>query len=214
MPNDNYCHITFILDRSGSMDSIRDDVIGGFNRFIDEQKAAPGECTLTLVQFDSQDPYEILRDFTPIAQAQHIGDEYRPRSNTPLYDAIGRGIINTGEKLAALPEDKRPGKVVFAILTDGLENASREYDRAKVAAMTKEQVEKWKWQFVYLGANQDAMAEGGKVGVVADFAADYDTKHTKHAIQVASSNVRSYRSGAAPDMAWTDSQRKELKGQS
>jgi Mg-chelatase subunit ChlD len=210
MKND-YTHITMILDRSGSMQSVRSDIIGGFNQLIAEQQAIAGQCTVTLVQFDSQDPYEILRDFAPVKDILPLGDEYRPRGNTPLYDAVGRGIVNTGERLGNLPEHERPAKVVFVILTDGLENASKEYDAAKVAAMTKEQTEKYGWQFVYLGANQDALKEGTKFGVAKSSSADYHESKTKQALRAASANVGQYRTGAKADLAWTDEQRKQLK---
>lgn len=210
---DSYTHITLILDRSGSMDSIRNDVVGGLNRFIADQKAVPGECTLTLVQFDSQNAYEILRDHQPIATVQPIGDEYMPRASTPLYDAIGRGIVNTGEKLKALPESDRPAKVIFAVMTDGYENASREYDRQKIRQMTETQTNVYKWQFVYLGANQDAMAEGQKIGVASGSSATWVP--TAGGINLAtkqlSANASSYRSGTTMDCAFTDEQRTAQK---
>lgn len=207
---DNYTHITMILDRSGSMQSVRSDVVGGFNQFLAEQKAVPGDCTVTLVQFDDQGPYDILRDCTPIKDVEPLGNEYLPRGMTPLYDAVGRGIVNTGERLANMPEHDRPAKVVFVTITDGLENSSREYNAAKVAAMTKEQQEKYGWQFVYLGANQDALAEGAKVGVVQDCAANYSEEKTSGAIRATSSNLASYRTGEKKDMAWSADQRKAL----
>lgn len=207
---DSYTHITMILDRSGSMQSVRSDIVGGFNQFLSEQKAVPGECTVTLVQFDDQEPYDILRDCKPIQSVDPLGDEYQPRGSTPLYDAVGRGIVNTGERLSNMPEHDRPGKVVFVIITDGLENASKEYDAAKVAAMTKDQQEKYGWQFVYLGANQDALAEGAKMGTRRGSSANYHEQKTSGAIVATSANLRSYRSGAKPDMAWSDEQRKAM----
>lgn len=209
----NYSHITFILDRSGSMSSIRNDVIGGFNRFLAEQQAVPGECTLTLVQFDTQDQYEILRDFEPIANVKPLGSDYQPRAGTPLYDALGRGIVNTGIKLSSLTEDQRPEKVIFAILTDGEENSSHEYTRDKVFAMTKEQREKWKWEFVYLGANQDAMQVCRDIAIPTSGALNYASTPTGTAavMRTASSNVANYRTGATPDCAFTDEQKKEVE---
>lgn len=207
---DNYTHLTMILDRSGSMQSVRSDVIGGFNKLLEDQKSCPGECTVTLVQFDSQDPYEILRDFTSVADVKPLGDEYKPRAGTPLLDAIGRGIVNTGEKLKSLADTDRPSKVVFVIISDGLENASLEYDRTRVASMTKEQIDKYKWEFVYLGANQDAIAEGAKVGSPQRTSANYREEKTSGAIGLASENLKSYRTGAKPDMSWSADDRKAL----
>lgn len=211
MPKSGYTHITFILDRSGSMESIRDDVIGGFNRFIDDQKTVPGECTLTLVQFDSQNPYEILRDHMAIGDVKRLGSDYFPRAGTPLYDAMGRGIVNTGEKLNSLPEDQRPDKVLFVTLTDGLENESHEYSRARVFEMVKRQTDVYKWEFVYLGANQDAMAVGGTVGVVFANAATFaaSSAGVGAAMHSLSANARSYRTGATGSMGYTDKQRQE-----
>ncbi len=113
-------HITVILDRTGSMESIRADTIGGFNAFLEKQQAEPGEVTLPLVQFDSQDPYEVLHRFTPIGQIPTLDRErFVPRANTPLLDALCRGINDLEQSLAMLPEAERPAKVVFAVVTDG-----------------------------------------------------------------------------------------------
>lgn len=207
---DSYTHVAMVLDRSGSMMGVRSDIVGGFNQFIEEQKKAPGECTVTLVQFDSQEPYEVLRDFTSILDTPPLGDEYQPRGMTPLFDAVGRCIANTGERLAALPEEERPAKVVVVILTDGLENASREYTSAQVAKMTKEQTEKYGWQFVYLGANQDAIEAGGDIGVTVSTSADYSSQKTSSVLRAASANLASYRSGAKADMSWSAEQRKAM----
>lgn len=206
----NCVHCTLILDRSGSMQSIRSDVIGGVNAFLKEQRELPGECTFTLVQFDDAGPYDVLCDFKPIKEAKDLGDEYLPRGLTPLCDAVGKGIVSLGEKLRSLPEADRPEKVVFVTMTDGLENASKEYDRARIAVLTKEQQEKYGWQFVYLGANQDAVKEAESVGIPMAAAANYSEQKTSGAIKLASANLRSYRSGAKADMAWSAEQRKQL----
>jgi uncharacterized protein YxeA len=208
MPKESLTHIAVILDRSGSMDAIRDDVVGGFNNFLKEQQEAPGDCTLTLVQFDTADPYEVLRDMVPVKEVMPLGDEYQPRAGTPLYDAVGRGIVTTGEQLSKLPEEQRPGKVVFVIITDGQENSSQEYTKAKVAEMTKHQTEAYKWDFVYLGANQDAMVEGAKFGVGPAMAASYSPGKVGTAMRTASSKMSSYRSsGDKNDLNFTDDER-------
>ncbi len=158
-------HITVILDRTGSMESIRDDTIGGFNAFLGKQQAEPGEATLTLVQFDSQDPYEVLHRFAPIGQIPLLDREhYVPRASTPLLDALGRGINDLEQSLAKLPEAERPAKVVFAVVTDGQENASREFHRGQIIRMIKEKTEKDGWQFVFLSADLDAITEAHAVG--------------------------------------------------
>lgn len=207
----DYTHVSVILDRSGSMQSVRSDVIGGFNTFLAEQKSVLGDCTLTLVQFDGQDPYEVLRDFVPIQSVAPLGDEYLPRASTPLYDAVGRGIVETGNRLAARREEERPEKVVFVIITDGLENASREYDRHKVLQMIQHQRDKYAWEFVFLGANQDALAEGEKIGIAGTHACTYGQDKTAGMMRELAQNVGEYRRGKARDMAWKEKQRQDLK---
>lgn len=209
--NSAYTHIAIILDRSGSMQSIRSDVVGGFNSFLKEQKEVDGKCTVTLVQFDSQDPYEVLRDFVPIRDVATLGDEYTPRASTPLYDAVGRGIVDTGSRLARMAEADRPGQVVFVILTDGLENASQEFNRERVLAMIREQTDKYAWQFVYLGANQDAMVEGEKIGVCQANAMTYSPGKAGAMMRELSQNVGEYRKAKAKDMRWSERQRDEVK---
>lgn len=213
MSNSNLTHISVILDRSGSMEAIRSDVVGGFNSFLKTQQEAPGECTLTLIQFDGENPYEILRDCVIVKDVKPLGSEYQPRANTPLYDAVGRGIADTGSKLEKMEEKDRPSKVVFVIITDGLENASKEYNSAKIAEMTKHQTEKYGWEFIYLGANQDAIAEGAKFGMVAGQAASYDARNFQGAIETSASKLRSYRSsGDKSDLNFTEEERTSIMG--
>jgi len=110
----DYTHITLILDRSGSMAEIQSDVVGGINSFLDGQRAVPGKCTLTLVQFDTQNPYEVLHDFRILGDVPPMKKEdFTPRGCTPLYDALGRGIVDLGERLSKISEVDRPEKVVF-----------------------------------------------------------------------------------------------------
>lgn len=160
----DYTHVSMLLDRSGSMASIKNDVIGGFNTFIDQQKKVPGQMTLTLAQFDTE--YENLLDRIDI---RHVGamdnDTFQPRGATALFDSTAKLIIDTGKTLAALPEASRPAKVLFVILTDGNENASREYTKQMVTDMIKHQEENYKWQFIYIGTHADAFAEADSIGV-------------------------------------------------
>lgn len=204
--------ITVILDRTGSMQSIKTDVIGGFNQFLREQQVVPGECRLTLVQFDSQDSYEVVRDNLPIKEVPPLDDAtYQPRANTPLYDAVGRGIVNTGDVLSKMSDGDRPDKVIFVIITDGMENASREYKREKVLEMIQHQTKEYNWQFVYLGANQDAMKEGAAIGVSPMMAMDFaaNSAGVRAAYSASSSNVAQYRAGTKKDLNWTAQQRQE-----
>ncbi len=153
--------ITVVMDRSGSMQACQADAEGGLNRFVDDQKKLPGEATFTLVQFDHE--YEFVHRAIPIRDVPHC--RLVPRGNTALLDAVGRAIVETGERLAKMSEAARPGLVVFVITTDGQENASREYTRDKIKEMISHQQAVYQWQFTYLGANQDAFGEAGAMGM-------------------------------------------------
>lgn len=214
MPNPNKTHVTFLLDRSGSMASVRADVIGGFNQLLADQQKLPGQCTVTIVQFDSHNPYDILRDFVPVADIKPLGDEYKPRGNTPLYDAVGRGIVNLGERLAALLEHERPGRVLFVIVTDGLENWSKEYRADQIKRMIEHQQSAYSWDFMYLGTNHDAMLAAGQIGIQLANAANYGEVRT--AGGVLNAKMRAYRSAASPAAAkmsnlFTPDERAELE---
>lgn len=160
---DNYTHLSLVVDRSGSMASIRDDAEGGINTLIKEQSAVPGEMTVSLYQFD--DNYEKV--YGPIAATD--APEYRlsPRGMTALLDATGRAIVETGEFLANLPEDQRPSKVIFCVVTDGHENSSHEYTRDQIKKMVETQTNQFNWEFVYIGANVDAFDEAQSLGFAA-----------------------------------------------
>lgn len=158
-------HITVILDRTGSMSDIREDVIGGFNTFLAQQKALPDAATFTLVQFDSQNAYEVLHSAVPIAAVAPLTLEtYVPRASTPLYDAMGRGILDLEAGLAAMPESERPTKVIFVVVTDGMENASHEFDRARVTGLI-EAKKSLGWDFVFLSADLAAFDDAQRMGV-------------------------------------------------
>jgi hypothetical protein len=171
----DYTHITVILDRTGSMESIRDDTIGGFNAFLSKQRAEPGTATLTLVQFDSQDPYEVIHRFRPIDQIPELTREtFVPRASTPLLDALGRGINDLERSLAELSEEARPSKIVFVVVTDGRENSSREFTKSQIEKMVKEKSEKEDWQFVFLSADLSAFADAMGVGINIDAVLIYE----------------------------------------
>ncbi len=164
--------MVFILDRSGSMSHLAGDTIGGFNSMIRDQKKEKGEANVTTVLFDNQ--YEILHDHLPIKKIAPLTDkEYFARGMTALLDAVGLTIQSVGARLAATPEAERPGKVIFVITTDGLENASHEYTADQVREMITHQQEKYDWNFIFLGANMDAVHEAAKYGIGADFARTY-----------------------------------------
>jgi len=159
-------HIAVVLDRSGSMAGIASDIVGGFNQYLSEQQQRPGSARMTLVQFDGQDPFEVLvggRDLHDVAEL--TSEAYQPRANTPLLDAVGRMILRVDNDIAARARQGLPAEdQVMVIITDGLENASREFTRDQVFAMTEERRQAG-WAFVFLGADQDAYAEGTRVGV-------------------------------------------------
>ncbi len=161
--------ITLVVDRSGSMQQICEDAEGGVNSFIAQQTNEPGEAVLTLVQFDTE--YEFLHNGVPISQVPKYS--LVPRGMTALLDAIGRAINETGERLSKMEEQDRPGLVIFVVVTDGLENSSQEFSKSDIKEMIERQQEKYSWHFTFLGANQDAFAEAGHMGIQAGGAANY-----------------------------------------
>lgn len=176
---DAFTRLALILDRSGSMASIDEATVAGVNRFIEDQKQVPGTATLKLVQFD--DVYEEVFD-TAIAEAPELtlsktprpGQRtYEPRGSTALLDAIGRTITELGNGLAAMSEDERPSKVIVIIMTDGLENASKVFKASQVLDLIVRQRDVYKWDFVYLGANQDAIATAASMGIDPGAAINY-----------------------------------------
>ena len=161
---DNFTDITVVLDRSGSMAAVADDTIGGFNQFLLDQKRAPGSGVLTLVQFDNE--YEFVHTAVPLADVPPLSPAtFIPRGSTALLDAINRAIGETHERIVKTDESQRPGTVIFVILTDGQENSSREATLEQVFARITEQQEKRGWQFIFLGANQDAIKSAARLGI-------------------------------------------------
>lgn len=165
MTDKNLTEVVAIIDRSGSMAGLIDDTIGGFNTFLEEQKALPGSIKLTLVQFDHE--YEITCDGLDINDVKPLtNDTYKPRGNTALFDAVGRTINQVGSRLSNTPEDKRPGQVIFVIITDGFENSSREFIGDKVREMVRHQSDIYSWSFVYLGGG-DLDNQAKQIGISA-----------------------------------------------
>ena len=168
----HYSEIAFVLDRSGSMESCREAAIEGFNSFLQEQQRTEGLAKLTLILFD--DEYLVPIDALPVAEILPLdNDSYVPRGSTALLDAIGRTIDELGARLAALPEQDRPMQVIVAILTDGLENSSQNYTWQQIADVIKQQSEQYRWTFLFLGANQDAIATAAQMNITAANAAAY-----------------------------------------
>lgn len=171
-PDSAPVHISIVLDRSGSMASIADDIVGGFNEFLREQRKRDGEARVTLVQFDGQDPFEILVDGRDLRDVQDLTrDRYQPRGMTPLLDATGRMILRIDNDVAARARKGEPEEdQIVVVVTDGLENASTEHTRKGVFELI-EQRRAQGWAFVFLGADQDAYAEGTRMGVAGHNAA-------------------------------------------
>lgn len=161
--NKNLTEIIFLLDRSGSMGGLENDTIGGFNAFIERQSQLAGETIVTAVLFD--DYYEILWNGIAAQNARLTDKEYFVRGCTALLDAVGKSILDVGYRLSHTIEEKRPGKVIFVITTDGLENASREFTYKKVKELIQHQQEKYNWEFIFLGANMDAEQEADSLGI-------------------------------------------------
>lgn len=185
--------ITVVIDRSGSMESCRTDAEGGFNSFVDNQKKLPGHATLTLVQFDQV--YEFVHNTVAIKDVPAF--TLVPRGSTALLDAVGRAIVETGERLSKISEQDRPGLVAFLIITDGEENASKEYKKDKIKEMIKLQQDTYKWQFTFLGANQDAFAEAADMGIKTSGALLYNSAKSGQAYGVMSDKLGQMRSASA-----------------
>jgi hypothetical protein len=159
-------HIHFLLDRSGSMAAMAPDVVGGFNAFLAGQQALPGKSRMTLVQFDSGDPFEVLTDAVPLGRMRGLtARTFQPRGGTPLWDAMGELLT----RAAARADQrrllgKRPEETVIAVFTDGEENQSTRFGAAEIRRLIEARKEDG-WTFVFLGAGLDAYAEGGRIGV-------------------------------------------------
>jgi len=172
---ENCARIVIILDRSGSMNSVREAAVAGFNDFVRKQREYEGEVNVKLVQFDDQ--YEVAFDKALAEVPELAQDTFVPRGNTALYDAQGKTIVALGEELAALPECERPSKIIVMTLTDGLENASREYSLEMVADLIRHQTEKYSWDFIFLGANQDAVQTAASMNINVNAALTFGASH-------------------------------------
>lgn len=189
----DFTDITVVMDCSGSMASCRSDAEGGLNSYIEQQKKVPGKALFSLVQFDTK--YEFKYKGTPLQEVGHC--TLNPGGMTALLDAVGRAITETGDRLRQMPESERPGLVVFMIITDGQENASREYTRHQIRQMIEHQQSKYNWQFSYLGANQDAFAEAASYGINLDAVANYAATKSVSAYNSMSSNTTRMRTATA-----------------
>lgn len=201
--------IVFILDRSGSMAGLEDDTIGGFNAFIEKQKKEAGEALVSAVLFD--DCSEVIYDRVDIRKIEPMTDrQYYVRGCTALLDAVGGAIHHIANVHKYAREEDRPEKTIFIITTDGMENSSRSYSYERVRKMVEHEKSRYNWEFLFLGANIDAVETAGRFGIGRERAVNYecDGVGTKLNYEVLSAAVSSYRvcSDACPKVAdgWSD----------
>lgn len=197
--------LVFILDMSGSMGRLTEDTIGGYNTLLEEQKKQEGDALVTTILFD--DRYIVLHDRVPLKDVKPLTDkEYRPLGCTAMLDAVGKTINSVGANLAKTPEEDRAGTVMVTIITDGLENASKEYTWKSVQDMIKHQREKYSWIFSFIGANIDVAKVSGDLGIDARLAKTYTaSKVGTDSVYKAMSCTASMVRGARAKMAMEDS---------
>ena len=194
MTNPDYTHAVLVVDRSGSMMDTQQAAQGGIDNFIEEQKNGEGRLTLTIIEFDNQ--IDTVCDFMPIEEVNSY--HLSPRGATALFDAIGVAINSTGEKLAELPEEDRPGKVVVTIVTDGYENSSREFNSFAIKDLISHQEEKYSWAFGFLGADLSS-SQGSTINI--HNSTSYDSNNTGVAYAAASAALTRTRASSAPAAA-------------
>jgi hypothetical protein len=199
--NNNLTAIAVILDSSGSMLSLMQDTLGGFNKFLADQKEVSGEAIFTLCTFS--DTPRIVYDCVPLTSMENLTDKtYSPGGNTALLDAVGTTIESMKAKIAGMQEAVRPSRVVILIQTDGAENASSRYSKDAIQKLVKEQ-EALGWTFIFLGANLDAFHQGSSFGMGAQNSINYKstTRGTAHLYDSVSSSLGSYRSKVVCDVS-------------
>lgn len=204
--------LVFILDKSGSMSGLETDTIGGYNSMLEKQKAVEGECCITTVLFDNS--FELLHDRINIKAVTQISEkEYQVGGSTALFDAIGRTINKIGSAQKHTADEYRAEKVMFVIITDGEENSSREYSSKQVKQMIEHQKMCYGWEFIFLGANIDAVETAGQIGIAPDRAQNYnaDSEGVKLNFCVMSEAVTTFRQDAAIPRGWGDGIQKDYK---
>lgn len=208
----NLTELVFILDKSGSMSGLEKDTIGGYNSLMEKQRKLDGECVITTVLFDNR--YELLHDRIDLRAVTPITEkEYFVGGATALLDAVGRTIHKIAAVQEHTAEEYRAEKVMFVIITDGEENASREYSAAQVKELIKRQKERYGWEFVFLGANINAVETAGRFGIDADRAVDYvpDGRGTELNFRMMSETVAAFRECGAVPAECLDEIRKDRK---
>ena len=201
MCNTDYTHLSVLVDRSGSMSSLRDDMLGGLKSLFADQAGVDGKCLVDYAQFDTE--YEQILSNALVASAEPV---LEPRGGTALLDALGRSINELHSKIKALPKGERPANVIFIVVTDGYENSSREFNKKQIADLIKTKESELEWDFVFLGANMDAVAESSTMGMKKGSTLTY----TSDTVGATYANVSSYvtrsRSGVIGN-AFTEEER-------
>ncbi|WP_394554571.1 VWA domain-containing protein [Agromyces sp. MMS24-JH15] len=215
MTDRTYTALLLVIDRSGSMISIRDDMVGGLQALLAEQAAHPGMLTVDVVTFDT-----VVEWTHHFAAPADVRVELEPRGSTALFDALGGAVSHFGSELAKLPEHARPGTVQVVVVTDGEENSSVEWTAQGVRAAVTKQTETFGWDFVFLGANQDAALAARTIGIAADKALDYTAAPdgVAGASQSLSAYVSRLRAAEADgiaysDIAFSDDERRSARGE-
>lgn len=197
--NNKLTELVMIIDRSGSMSGMEESTIEGYNKLLKEQKAIEGEVLVSTVLFDHE--VEVLHDRLPIRKVNYLTHrDYQTRGCTALLDAVGGAIHHIARLHKHTNPKYRPGRTLFVIITDGMENASRRYTYPQVKQMIDKEKEKYDWEFLFLGANIDAARDAGRMGIDADHAVDYhsDARGTQLNYEVLSRAVGSVRMSRAP----------------
>lgn len=210
MSDPNYTAVTLLIDRSGSMDEIRKAAEDGINEFIGSQRHTDGRRTIRVVQFDDPTWGDFCKTVCPSTDPKDIPKiTIEPRGMTALLDAMGRTIADFGAEIYEMPEDQRPGTVIFAVMTDGYENASTEFAWPLIKARVERAQKEDGWQILYLGANQDAFTVGGKLGVPRGRTMTYAS--TDHGTRSATQSLGAYTTSAAAGqtVTFTDEQRED-----
>jgi hypothetical protein len=201
MTDPNYTALLVVIDRSGSMSTIRDDMVGGIRSLIQTQAAQPGRLTIDLWSFD-----DIVENEYTMASPEEVDVRLVPRGSTALYDAIGRSVVRFGEQLEAMDEDARPGTVQVIVVTDGEENSSKEFSSADVKRLVTQQTDTYSWGFVFLGANQDAVLTGATLGFSPGSSLTYSAAPAQvaAATEALTNLISMRRAGADADFSETD----------
>jgi uncharacterized protein YegL len=210
--DNNRTKIVVVLDTSGSMWKCKEQTQKGVNNYIQEQKNVPGRCDFTLIEFSNGT--NLVYDNVPIAD---VSTEYvlTPHGGTAMLDAIGYGINRAGKELSDLQEQDRPATVLFVILTDGEENSSKEFTYEQVKNMIETQKNVYNWQFTFLGANQDAILAGSRLGVGLEQSADYSQGNEVRAFQAVSRGTSRVRGASAQGVSlqygYSEDDRKQMR---